>query len=263
MYDFVGKTVLITGSSGGIGAAMATQLAQRGAHLVLVARSRSKLEELARTIEREARGRVSVIPEDLSTPGAAQRLRDAVTRAGLAIDVLINNAGVGNYGAFEALKLTTHREVIDLNVTALVELTYLFLPELLERRGGVIQVASAAAFQPVPNMAVYAASKAFVLSFSEALWGEYRQRGLHVLCLCPGATDTAFFTRAGEGPTGGKKADPQTVARIALDTFGTDRSYVIPGFGNWLLCQSSRFMPRATTARLMASMVRSAPPEKT
>lgn len=259
MFDFSGKRVLITGSSGGIGAALAKQLAQKGASLVLVARNRARLDELARTMEREHQTPVLVLAEDLSQPSAPQRVRDAVAAAGLAIDVLVNNAGVGNHGAFGALSMDAQREVIDLNVTALVEMTHLFLPELLRRRGGVIQVASMAAFQPVPHMAVYAASKAFVLSFSESLWGEYRKRGLHVLALCPGATDTAFFDRAGEGAAVGKKATADDVARIALKAFGKNRSHVIPGFGNWVSAQGSRFVPRATTVKLMAAIVPAAP----
>ncbi len=213
-FDFAGKTVLVTGASMGIGAVFARELARIGARPVLVARSKDKLDELAKELEG-----AHVIAEDLGKPGAARRVFDAVTALGLDVDVLINNAGFGLHGPFAELSIDTQRESIELNVTALVELTHVFLPMLERRQGGVIQVASTAAFQPVPYLAVYAASKAFVLSFSEALWDEYRGRGVRVLALCPGATDSAFFARSGEGAALGKKAAPEDVVRLGLEAF--------------------------------------------
>lgn len=255
-FEFTGKTALVTGASMGIGAAFARELARRGARLVLVARSRDKLDALAAEL-----GGARVIAEDLARPGAARRVFDAVAAAGIDVDVLVNNAGFGIHGAFSDVALTTHREAIDLNVGALVELSHAFLPMLERRQGGVIHVASTAAFQPVPYMAVYGASKAFVLSFSEALWAEYRKRGVRVLALCPGATDTPFFSRAGETAAVGKKADAGDVVRLALTAFRKNRPSVVHGTANWVTAQTSRLATRAMTARISERVMRPRAPE--
>lgn len=254
-FDFQGKTVVITGASMGIGESFARALAAQGAKLVLVARSQDKLQRLRHELGSEH----LVVVEDLTQTGAARRVFDALSRAGLAPDVLINNAGFGLHGAFTEQPLATHRDMLDLNVTALVELTYLFLPMLERRRGGVINVASTAAFQPVPYMAVYAASKAFVLSFSEALWGEYRPRGVRVLALCPGATDTPFFARAGEAAALGKKARVEDVVTLGLRAFQSGRASVVHGAANFLTSLSSRFFSRALTVRVSERLMRPSP----
>ena len=159
-FDFSQKTVLVTGASMGIGEVFARELARRGAKVVLIARSRDRLEKLASELPG-----AEFLVEDLATPGAARRVFDAVSARGLLPDLLVNNAGFGTHGRFDELALAMQREAIDLNVGALVELTHLCLPALEQRQGGVINIASTAAFQPVPYMAVYAATKAFVLSF--------------------------------------------------------------------------------------------------
>ncbi|WP_342745418.1 SDR family oxidoreductase [Cystobacter ferrugineus] len=247
-FDFAGKTVVVTGGSMGIGETFARELDARGAKLVLVARSKEKLEALAARLEH-----AQVIVEDLTKPGAARRVFDEVTRRGLDVDVLINNAGFGAHGPFADIPLETQRGQIDLNIGALVELTYVFLPMLERRRGGIIQVASMAAYQPTPYMAVYGATKAFVLSFTEALWAEYKDRGVRVMALSPGATDTPFFERAGEGAAGGaRKARPEGVVRLGLDEFPKNRPSVIHGLGNFLATFASRFFPRALVVKLMA-----------
>lgn len=250
-YDFKHKTVLITGASMGIGAEFARALAARGARSVLVARSQERLDSLAREL-----GGATVITQDLSQPGAAKAVFDAVSARGLVVDVLINNAGFATFGAFADLPLATQREQVDLNVGALVELTHTFLPVLERQAGGVIHVASTAAFQPLPYMAVYAASKAFVLSFSEALWGEYRARGVRVLALCPGATDTPFFERAGQSAAVGRKAMPQAVVQRALRAFERGRSHVIHGASNYWTAQSSRFLPRESVLSITGKIMR-------
>ncbi|MDB4975943.1 MAG: 3-oxoacyl-[acyl-carrier protein] reductase [Myxococcaceae bacterium] len=249
-YDFKDKTVLVTGASLGIGAAFARELSGRGARLVLVARSEAKLRTLASEL-----GRADVIVQDLARPGAAQAVFDAVTAAGLTVDVLINNAGFGTYGPFAETSLATQREELALNIGALVELTHTFLPTIERQRGGVIHVASTAGIQPVPFMAVYAASKAFVLSFSESLWGEYRARGVRVLALCPGATDTPFFERTGEAAAVGKKARPEAVVQFALRAFDRGRSHAIHGSKNYWLAQSSRLVPRETVVKIASNMM--------
>jgi short-subunit dehydrogenase len=250
-FQFTAKTVLITGASMGIGAAFARELTRQGARVILVARSRDRLDALAAELPGS-----HVIAEDLARPGAAGRVFDAVTAAGLDVDVLVNNAGFGVHAPFTDLPLATHRDAIDLNVGALVELTHTFLPMIERRRGGVIHVASTAAFQPTPYMAVYGASKAFVLSFSEALWAEYRSRGVRVLALCPGATDTPFFARAGEAAAVGKKAPPADVVRVALTAFRANRPSVVHGTANALTALASRFTTRALTARISARLMR-------
>lgn len=261
MFDFVGKAVVVTGGSTGIGAAFASELARRQARLVLVARSEERLRSLAASLTKAHGVKVDVLAEDLAKPGAAKRVSDAVHGLGLTVDVLINNAGFATYGPFETVSLEAQREEIDLNVGTLVELTHLFLPDLERRRGGVIQVASTAAFQAVPFMAVYAASKAFVLSFSEALWAEYRERGVRVLALCPGATDTPFFARAGEEAAFGKKASAEDVVRVGLKAFDANRSHVVHGTGNYFTALSSRWFTREFVARLTARLMRPRAPK--
>ncbi|NNC19865.1 SDR family oxidoreductase [Corallococcus exiguus] len=250
-FDFAGKTVLVTGASMGIGAEFARRLSRRGATVVLVARSEAKLEALAAAL-----GNAHVLPADLTAPGAPQRLFEAVRAKGLEVDVLVSNAGFGLHGGFDVLPLKDQLEQIALNVHALVELTHVFLPMLERRQGGVIHVASMAAYQPTPYMAVYGATKAFVLSFSEALWAEYRERGVRVLALSPGATDTPFFERSGEGASPGRKARPEDVVEVGLDAFIAGRSSVVHGFGNRLAAFANRFFSRELSAKVIARMTR-------
>lgn len=251
-FEFAGKTVLITGASMGIGEVFARALARRGAALVLVARSEAKLVALA-----EELGNAQVIAADLSEPGAAQRVFDAVTGRGISVDVLINNAGFGMHGGFETIPLATQRGQIDVNVGALVELTHLFLPMIERRQGGVINVASMAGYQPIPYMAVYGATKAFVISFSEALWAEYRGRGVRVLALSPGATDTPFFARSGEAAAAGsKKVRPEGVVELGLAAFVAGRASVVHGRQNNVVRFVSRFLGREFIVKAAARMTR-------
>ena len=244
-FDFAGKTVLVTGASMGIGEAFARQLDALGARLVLVARGKDKLEALASRLQN-----AQVLAEDLGSPGAAQRVFDEVVRRGLEVDVLINNAGFGVHGPFLDVPLESQRGQLALNIGALVELTYVFLPMLERRRGGVLQVGSIAGYQPTPYFAVYGATKAFVLSFSEALWAEYKDRGVRVVALAPGATDTQFFVRAGESASGGvKRVSPEGVARLGLEAFQKNRLSVVHGFGNRLLTVLTGFLPRALVVK--------------
>jgi len=256
-YDYAGKTVLITGASMGIGEVFARALARRGAIPILVARSEAKLQAIAASLGGDAH----VIALDLTAPDAAQRVFDAVAAKGLTVDVLVNNAGYGLHGPFESLPLASQRGEIDLNVGALVELTYLFLPMIERRKGGVINVASVAAYSPIPYMAVYGATKAFVLSFSEALWAEYRERGVRVLSLSPGATDTPFFERSGEAAAAGnKKASPEGVVELGLRAFSAGRASVVHGAKNGMLTNLGRIFPRELVVKVAASMTRPKPP---
>lgn len=250
-YDFQNKTVLVTGSSMGIGEIFARELTRRGARVILVARSEDKLKKLASEL-----GTARYVAADLTAPGAASKVFDEVKAMGLEVDVLVNNAGFGAHGPFLESSLEGYRGQVALNVGALVELTYLFLPGIEARGGGVIQVASTAAFQPVPYMAVYGATKAFVLSFSEALWAEYRGRGVRILALCPGATDTPFFERSGESAALGAKASPEDVVRVGLDAFGSGRASVIHGAANYMTALINRLVSREMTAKIAARMMR-------
>lgn len=252
--SFAGKNVLVTGASMGLGKAFAEALARRGATVILVARSRERLEALARALPP---GQAHVVVADLAAPGAAGRVKEAVAALGLGVDILVNNAGFGLHGPFTGRPPAEQREQIDLNVVALVELTGVFLPEIERRRGGIIHVASVAGFQPTPYMAVYGATKAFVLSFSDALWAELQPRGVRVLCVSPGLTATAFFERAGEGAAGrlaGKKADPAAVVATALAAYAGDRSSVVHGRRNAAMTFAARFLSRQRAAQIIARM---------
>ena len=250
-YDFAGKTVVVTGASMGIGEAFARELARRKARLVLVARSADKLAALAHSLSN-----AMVVVEDLATPGAARRVFDAVAARGWDVDVLINNAGFGLLAPFADAPVEQHREAIAVNVNALVELSHVFLPMIARQRGGILHVASTAAFQPVPYMAVYGASKAFVLSFSEALWGEYRDQGVRVVALCPGATDTPFFSRAGDGAAVGKKVGVAGLVEFGLAAFDANKPSAIHGFGNAMTAFSTRFVSRKLTAKISTRIMK-------
>ncbi len=261
MKDFAQQTALVTGASSGIGEAFARALAARGAHLVLAARSASKLESLGAELSARHGVRATAISADLARPGAGPELAREIERRGIAVDVLVNNAGFATYGAFETVSPEREAEEIRLNVATLVDLCHAFYPAMLSRgRGAIVNVASTAAFAPVPFMAVYGATKAFVLSFSEALWLEGRDRGVSVLALCPGATETNFFEVAGAQGLFGKRERPEVVVERALRALARRRSSVVPGLRNALLIESMRFSPRTMVTRVAASMTRARKP---
>lgn len=240
------QTALITGSSGGIGEDFAVEFAKRNANLVLVARRQDKLAQLrSRLLELSPGLTIDVIAMDLSVPGSAAELAARVKDLGRTVDILINNAGVGRHGDFVKQGVAENSAQIQLNCVTLVELTGLFLPAMTAaRRGLVINVASTAAFQPTPGMAVYGATKAFVLSFTEALWQETKSTGVRVFALCPGATETEFFARTGEEfLTSGRQTSQQVVdtAMAAIDKSGPT---VISGLRNALLANGYRIAPR-------------------
>lgn len=240
------QTALITGSSGGIGEDFAVAFAQRKVNLVLVARRVDKLAQLrTRLLEISPGITVDVIPADLAVPGSAEALAAQVTELGRSIDILINNAGVGNHGDFVTQGVAENAAQIQLNCVTLTELTGLFLPAMTKAgRGLVINVASTAAFQPTPGMAVYGATKAFVLSFTEALWQETKSTGVRVFALCPGATETEFFARTGEEfLTSGRQTSQQVVdtAMAAIDKSGPT---VISGLKNAVLASAYRYTPK-------------------
>lgn len=248
---------LITGASMGIGEAFADALAARGYDLALAARSGDALAHIAARVRAHGGGRAEVIVADLQDAAGPDFVaREAAGRLG-QVDLLINNAGYGAHGRFETIDAPREVGQIRLNIEALVVLTNRFAPAMLARgSGGIINVASTASFQPVPYMAVYGATKAFVLSFSEALTEEFRGRGVRVLALCPGPTRTQFFATAGDGAQFGRIRSPQQVVRTALRAYDRGASYAIDGSANRLLALSQRAFPRTLVARVAGVMMK-------
>jgi uncharacterized protein len=256
-FVYHGKTALITGASSGIGDAFARELGRRGMHLVLVARSSDRLHALAKELVDYHRCQVQVIVADLTLEGTAGRIQSQVEERGLQVDVLINCAGFGTHGQFEMLDPLRDRQQVMVDVAAVVDLAHAFVPGMVARAAGaIINVASTAAFQPLPYMPVYGASKAFVLSFSEALAEEVRGRGVRVVALCPGATETAFFDVAGQDTSVGRRRTPQQVVSTGLRALETGKSVVVDGKFNALVSQAPRFLPRRLVAWIAGQTLR-------
>jgi short-subunit dehydrogenase len=254
-----GQTVLVTGASGGIGLDLAECFAEDGYAVILTARSESALKEAAERLARTYNISATTIPLDLGVPGAGEKLAAEIKTRGLGVDVLVNNAGFGHAGAFDKSQAGDELGMIDLNIRALVELTHIFWPRMLAgKKGGVLNVASTASFQPGPFMAVYYASKAFVLSFSEALWEEARGTGVHVTALCPGPTASKFRERAGTGATRlstlGTPMPSMSVARMGYDAFLRNRRVVITGARNAVLAGLVPVLPRRVVLNLVRYM---------
>lgn len=243
------ERALVTGASAGIGAEIARLLAEEGVNLVLTARRRDRLEALAEQLRAAHRVDVDVIAVDLGTTDGPGGLADEVRDRELPIDILVNNAGFGARGAFLDIPLDRQLEMIRLNVMALIELTGRLAPAMRSRgRGGVLNVGSLAGFQPGPHMAIYYATKAMVLSFSEALHTELKGTGVHVSCLCPGPTETEFTEVAGMRGSRLFKAGTMTaeaVARAGLRGLRRNQAVVIPGVRQKIVPQLERLMPRA------------------
>lgn len=255
-YD--GRTAIVTGGSSGIGYEIARRLADGGASLVLVATDSGKLEDAARSLARPGKTPLAVA-RDLSLPGGAEHLREILVSRGLPCDILVNNAGFGMRGLFAGADPAKALKMIDLNVRALVELTRAFLPGMIERRWGrVLNVASTAGFQAIPVESVYAASKSFVILFTEGLALELEGTGVTATCLCPGATDTPFFKR---GDIPASKAltrammDAGSVAREGLDGMDAGRPLIVAGARNRALMAFERFLPRRLVSRLARRVV--------
>jgi hypothetical protein len=235
---------------------LATCFAKDGHHLILTARRQAELEQVAARLQRDQGVTAVAIANDLGATSGGARLAETIAARGLQVDVLVNNAGYGHAGPFASGGLETQLGMIDLNVRALVELTHLYWDAMLKRgSGGVLNVASTAAFQPGPLMAVYYASKAFVLSFTEALWEEARGSGVKVSCLCPGPTVSGFRERAGTGKTRlatlGKAAPSMPVAEAGYRGWQKNRRVVITGARNRALAELVPFLPRRTLLRVV------------
>lgn len=258
--DYRHQTTLITGASSGLGALFARRLAARGSHLILVARRAERLEPLAAELTRQHGVTVTPIAMDLAQPGAGGKLAAAVAERGLDVTSLINNAGFGTHTLFHTADPQRITDEITLNVTSLTEISRAFIERLRAHGGGVlVNVASIAGYQPSPTLAVYAATKAYVLSFTEALWSESRGTGLRVMALSPGATATEFFDVAGQGADGGTSRMPaDTVVDLAIKAL--DRRNpppsLVTGTRNRVLMGVSRLAGRRITLAALGAMMR-------
>jgi len=256
------RLAIVTGASDGIGAELARVFAARGHDLALVARRADRLEALAdEIVAKGAQRRPLVVPLDLGEPDAVEALARALDAAEAQTEILVNNAGFGLLGPVEALDAAEQLGMIDLNVRALTALTLRFLPGIVARRGAILNVASIAAFMPGPNFAVYYATKAFVLSFSEALTQELRASGVKVSCLCPGPVETGFQARSGfalEGKMGVARlalVSPAEVARQGYEGLMANRRVIVPGLMNQAIVVLARFFPRAWLLPILAGVM--------
>ncbi len=253
-----GKWALVTGASAGIGKALADQLAAGGANLVLTARRKDRLEQLAADLRGRNGVVVATFPADLTQPGAPDSIFAYTQGKGIAIELLANNAGFGAYGKFEEMPLRRQLDMVQVNISAVIHLTHLYAPQMIARRSGdVLIVASTAGFQGVPYITTYAATKSFDLFFGEALAEEMRPYGVRVCVLCPGATETEFQEVAAQPDYSFRSAEtPDKVARVGLAALANGKSMVISGVKNLLSVQSQRMAPRSLVTGVAAKMFR-------
>jgi uncharacterized protein len=253
------QTALVTGASTGIGVDLAECFARGGYDVILTARSEDALRDVAKRIASTYGVNATPIAQDLGQIGGGAQLAAAIKQQGLSVDVLVNNAGYGHAGAFAESDGPTELGMIDLNVRALVELTHIYWPSMLAAKsGGVLNVASTAAFQPGPLMATYYASKAYVLSFSEALWEEARDTGVHVSCLCPGPTVSKFRQRAGTDKKklsrAGTPMSSASVAELGYRAWKNNKRVEVTGLRNRVMAAAVPFLPRTTALGIVRGL---------
>jgi len=255
-------TTLVTGCTGGIGREIVDLLAAQGHTLVLVSRDRAKLDALAREITDAHHVGTHVIVADLAQPGSAKAVFDATNERGIAIDILVNNAGIGMYGRVADIDVAAQTSMVLLNSVTPSELCAYYADGMRKRgRGKILNIASTVAYQPCPFMAAYGASKAFLLSYSEALAKELEGSGVTVTAISPGPTKTEFFARLDPSVdsidhfAGGKRHEPRRVAEIAVAAMNAGRLSKVVGVKNFILSSSSRFAPRSLTARISKSLL--------
>jgi hypothetical protein len=255
-----GKWAVVTGASAGIGEAIAVELAESGVNLVLTARRRERLDLLAERLRSKYSVQTQVIVADLCLPKAPQQIFDATEGAGLQVDVLINNAGFGEYGEFLRSKMDMQLDMVQVNCTAVVHLTRLFLPAMAARRqGAVMIVASTASYQPVPYLATYGATKAFDRMLAEALAEEMKRHGVRVSALCPGPTESEFTQVSGVRP--GDRRKPQSavpVARLGLEALAQGKHSIIPYLRGRVQVFAQRFIPRRVVTSAVERLLRPA-----
>jgi short-subunit dehydrogenase len=254
------KTALITGASSGIGKALAYHFAQDGYQLVLAARGVARMQALADDLQKQFKVVVTVVGADLETNDGAAQLHADIKARGMVLSALVNNAGYGAFGEFKDSALTSELAMMQLNMNSVVVLTKLFLPDLLATRGKILNTASTAAFQPGPYMAVYYATKSFVLSFSEAIASELEDTGVTVTALCPGPTASGFQDKADLGHSalvkGKKLPTSEEVAALGYRAMQRGQRVYIPGFMNWAMAQSVRITPRNLATQVVKTLTR-------
>jgi short-subunit dehydrogenase len=254
------KWALVTGASAGIGKALAEELAAGGTHLVLTARRRERLEELANALRAKHKVRAEIFVADLAEASAPEQIFAFTREKGIAIDLLVNNAGFGQFGKITAVPAQRLLEMVQVNCSAVVHLTRLYLPTMVERESGdILILASTASFQAVPYISTYAATKAFDLLFAEGLAEEMKPHGIRVCALCPGSTESEFHAVAGQEQFQRKGETAEKVARTGLRALAAGKSYVISGLGNYLGAHGQRLVPRRFVTRIAGGMFK---PEK-
>lgn len=260
--EWKGKWALVTGASAGIGEALARELAHGGTNLVLTARRLDRLQALAAEFSAKHHIQTETFAADLAQPAAAEAIFQFTRQKGLTISLLINNAGFGQYGEFHTTEMNRLVDMVQVNCTAVLQLTRLYLPEMVARRNGdVLIVASTASFQAVPYISTYAATKVFDLYLAEGLAEEMQPYGVRVCALCPGTTTSEFHELAGHPVhSKGREQSAETVARNGLEALAAGKSYVISGLGNYLGAHGERLVPRRLVTRIAAKMFRPAKP---
>jgi len=268
MSLYEGKKILITGASAGIGYALSEELAKRGSEVIITARRKDKLDALAQKIE-NAGGKADVFVEDLSMPQSGKNLYDQIKSAGLDIDILINNAGYGRWGDLTSHERDDYSKMLQLNVTSLTDLCHLYIPDMISRGGGgIINVGSVASLSPIPYASVYSSSKAYVLMFSEAIRYEYQDKGVKVMALLPGGTESEFASIATEksekltkryqeregSAAGGTMQTPQEVAIECLEAFEKNKQYILCGGRNRFLYNLTKIMSRQRVLEMTGKM---------
>jgi uncharacterized protein len=258
IHEWTGQWAVVTGASAGIGRALAQELARGGTNLVLTARRKDKLEALSRELQAKCGIQTEIAVADLAQTSAPDEIYRFTSGKGLEIGLLVNNAGFGQYGEFHLVETQRLLEMVQVNCTAVLQLTRLYLPEMVaRRRGDVLIVASTASFQAVPYVSTYAATKAFDLFLAEGLAEEMKPHGVRVCALCPGTTTSEFHQRAGHpAHSKGREQSAETVARNGLKALASGKSYVISGLGNYLGAHGERLVPRRFVTRIAAKMFR-------
>lgn len=255
--EWRGKWALITGTSAGIGVALAEELAAGGTNLVLTARRKDRLEALAQRLACSHKIETQVVPADLTDPAAPEKIFSFTRDKEIEIDLLINNAGFGKYGEFHSVAKERLVEMVQVNCSAVVHLTHLFVQGMVaRRRGDILILASTASFQAVPYISTYAATKAFDLLFAEGLAEELKPYGIRVCALCPGSTESEFHVVAGQDTFIHRAETAQKVARTGLRALAAGKSYVISGLGNYFGAHGERLVPRRFVTRTAARMFR-------
>jgi uncharacterized protein len=255
MDNWRGKWALVTGASAGIGVALAQELAAGGTNLVVTARRKDRLEELAHSLGAKHKVKTEVFVADLGEPDSPGKVFAFTSQKGIEIDLLINNAGFGQYGEFPSVDTQRLLDMVQVNCSAVVHLTRLYLPEMVaRRRGDVLILASTASFQAVPYISTYAATKAFDLLFAEGLAEEMKPYGIRVCALCPGSTESEFHVVSGQEKFMRRAETAEKVARTGLKALAAGKSYVISGLGNYLGAHGERLVPRRLVSKLAAGM---------